>query len=38
MTLMLVTHDMSIAEGASRTIYMKDGRIVSDRKSTVAED
>jgi ABC-type lipoprotein export system ATPase subunit len=38
MTLMLVTHDMSIAKGASRTIYMKDGRIVSDRKSTVAED
>jgi ABC-type lipoprotein export system ATPase subunit len=38
MTLMLVTHDMSIAEGASRTIYMKDGRIVSDRKSTDAED
>ena len=38
MTLMLVTHDMSIAEGASRTIYMKDGRIVSDRRSTIAED
>jgi ABC-type lipoprotein export system ATPase subunit len=38
MTLMLVTHDMGIAERASRTIYMKDGRIVSDRKSTVAGD
>jgi ABC-type lipoprotein export system ATPase subunit len=38
MTLMLVTHDMSIAERASRTIYMKDGRIVSDSKSTAAAD
>jgi ABC-type lipoprotein export system ATPase subunit len=38
MTLMLVTHDMSIAKRASRTIYMKDGRIVSDRRSTIAED
>jgi len=38
MTLMLVTHDMSIAERASRTIYMKDGRIVSDSKSTAAGD
>ena len=30
MTLVLVTHDMSIARRASRTIQMKDGRIVSD--------
>jgi ABC-type lipoprotein export system ATPase subunit len=36
MTLMLVTHDMSIAQRASRTIQMKDGRIVSDRESTIA--
>ncbi len=31
MTLVLVTHDMSIAQRASRTIQMKDGRVVSDR-------
>ena len=30
MTLVLVTHDPSIAQRASRTIQMKDGRIVSD--------
>jgi ABC-type lipoprotein export system ATPase subunit len=36
MTLMLVTHDMSIAQRASRTIQMKDGRIVSDCGSTIA--
>jgi ABC-type lipoprotein export system ATPase subunit len=35
MTLVLVTHDMSIAERASRTIQMKDGRVVSDRESTI---
>ena len=34
MTVVLVTHDMSIARRASRTIQMKDGRIVSDREST----
>jgi ABC-type lipoprotein export system ATPase subunit len=33
MTLVLVTHDMKIARQASRTIEMKDGRIVSDRTS-----
>jgi len=38
MTLMLVTHDMSIAQRGSRTIQMKDGRIVSDRALTVAAD
>jgi ABC-type lipoprotein export system ATPase subunit len=38
MTLVLVTHDMSIAQRASRRIEMKDGRIVSDRESTVAGD
>ena len=31
MTLVLVTHDPSIAQRASRTIQMKDGRIVSDQ-------
>jgi ABC-type lipoprotein export system ATPase subunit len=36
MTLVLVTHDMGIAARASRTIRMKDGRIVSDRESTIA--
>ncbi len=30
MTLVLVTHDPSIAQRASQTIQMKDGRIVSD--------
>jgi ABC-type lipoprotein export system ATPase subunit len=33
MTVVLVTHDMNIAQRASRTIQMKDGRIVSDRES-----
>lgn len=31
MTLVLVTHDLGIAEQASRIIQMKDGRIISDR-------
>jgi ABC-type lipoprotein export system ATPase subunit len=35
MTLVLVTHDMAIARLASRTIQMKDGRIVSDREATL---
>lgn len=35
MTLVLVTHDMSIAKRASRTIRMKDGRIVLDRESAI---
>ena len=30
MTLVLVTHDLNIAQRASRTIQMKDGRIVND--------
>ena len=38
MTLVLVTHDMSIAQRASRRIEMKDGRIASDRESTIAGD
>jgi ABC-type lipoprotein export system ATPase subunit len=37
MTLVLVTHDMTIARRAGRTIEMMDGRIVSDRASG-AED
>jgi putative ABC transport system ATP-binding protein len=37
MTLVLVTHDLSIAQRAPRTIQMKDGRIVSDRESTLLE-
>ena len=32
-TLILVTHDMNIARQASRTIHVKDGRIVSDQHS-----
>ena len=32
-TLVLVTHDPSIAERASRTLHMKDGRIVSDKSA-----
>ena len=34
MTLVLVTHDMTIAQRASRTIQMKDGRIVKDDTRT----
>jgi ABC-type lipoprotein export system ATPase subunit len=32
MTLVLITHDMGIAQRASRIIQMKDGRIVADRE------
>ena len=35
MTLVLVTHDMSIAEQAPRIVEMKDGRVVSDCEVTV---
>jgi ABC-type lipoprotein export system ATPase subunit len=35
MTLVLVTHDISIAQRAARIIQMKDGRIVSDRRATI---
>lgn len=34
MTLVLVTHDLTIAEQASRTVSMRDGRVTSDRPST----
>lgn len=34
MTLVLVTHDMSIARKAARNLQMKDGRIVFDGKPT----
>jgi ABC-type lipoprotein export system ATPase subunit len=37
MTLVLVTHDMSVAQQASRIIQMKDGRIASDRAATIKE-
>jgi putative ABC transport system ATP-binding protein len=30
-TLVLVTHDLSVAQRASRTIRMKDGRVISDQ-------
>ena len=30
-TLVLVTHDLAIADIASRTIRMKDGRVISDK-------
>jgi putative ABC transport system ATP-binding protein len=33
-TLVLVTHDLAVAERASRTIRMKDGRVISDQIST----
>ncbi len=36
MTLVLVTHDVSIAQRASRTIQMKDGHVVSDRQTTLS--
>ncbi len=32
-TLVLVTHDLAVAERASRTIRMKDGRVISDQVS-----
>ena len=35
MTLVLITHDMGIARSASRTLRMKDGRILSDGPSTL---
>jgi ABC-type lipoprotein export system ATPase subunit len=37
MTVVLVTHDFSIAQRATRSIRMKDGRIVSDRRIAVTE-
>jgi predicted ABC-type transport system involved in lysophospholipase L1 biosynthesis ATPase subunit len=32
-TLMLVTHDLELAEVARRTISLEDGRIVSDEEN-----
>ena len=32
-TLVLVTHDLSVAERATRTIRMKDGRVISDQQA-----
>ena len=37
MTMVLVTHDMGVAQQASRIIQMKDGRIGSDRAATLIE-
>jgi predicted ABC-type transport system involved in lysophospholipase L1 biosynthesis ATPase subunit len=37
-TLVLVTHDLGIAQQASRTIRMKDGLVVSDITSTSTTD
>ncbi|MCE9519798.1 MAG: ABC transporter ATP-binding protein [Verrucomicrobia bacterium] len=36
MTLVLVTHDLTIAERATRVVSMRDGRIVSDRVSATS--
>ncbi len=33
-TIILITHEMSIAESADRIIHIRDGEIISDRKST----
>jgi ABC-type lipoprotein export system ATPase subunit len=38
MTMVLVTHDMGIAQRASRIIQMKDGRIVADRNSGASRE
>ncbi|MBV8375718.1 MAG: ABC transporter ATP-binding protein [Verrucomicrobia bacterium] len=38
MTLVLVTHDMDIAQRASRIIHMKDGRIVADHQTGGARE
>ena len=37
MTLVLVTHDLTVAERASRTIRMKDGRVIVDQLSNPQE-
>jgi ABC-type lipoprotein export system ATPase subunit len=38
MTMVLVTHDLTIAGRASRTIRMKDGRVISDNGSSAPTD
>ncbi len=35
-TMVLVTHDIEVAENASRIVQMKDGRIISDPKAPAA--
>ncbi len=35
-TIVLITHDASIAEQAERQLYMEDGRIVRDSKEVCA--
>jgi len=37
-TLVLVTHDLSVAERATRTIRMKDGRVISDQLAAALND
>jgi putative ABC transport system ATP-binding protein len=37
-TLVLVTHDLAIADLATRTIRMKDGRVISDSGVTPPTD
>jgi putative ABC transport system ATP-binding protein len=37
-TLVLVTHDLSVAERASRTIRMKDGRVISDQLAAALKE
>ncbi|MGE0108372.1 MAG: MacB family efflux pump subunit [Bdellovibrionales bacterium] len=36
-TIIIVTHDMSVAEHAERVIEIKDGRIIADRETKKAE-
>lgn len=38
MTLVLVTHDLTIAKRASRTVSMRDGRVISDQASNPPTD
>jgi ABC-type lipoprotein export system ATPase subunit len=37
-TLVLVTHDLSVAERATRIIRMKDGRVISDQLTALPEE
>jgi putative ABC transport system ATP-binding protein len=36
LTVVMVTHDLAVAQAASRIIHMRDGRIVDDAASTIA--
>jgi ABC-type lipoprotein export system ATPase subunit len=35
-TVVIVTHDMKVAESCDRTVSLRDGRVVSDVRRTVA--